>query len=112
VITVELPLRIESVANLREHYFAKARRTKAHRKAALAVLPCALPARVILVRIAPRALDGDNLQAAFKGFRDGIADRFGVKDNDPRLEWRYAQERGKPREYAVRVEITRLELFS
>ena len=35
-----------------------------------------------------------------------IADRLGISDNDPRVEWRYAQERGKPKEYAARVEIT------
>jgi hypothetical protein len=102
---VELPLRIESVANRREHWAVRARRTKAHRLAALAVPVHPLPCVVTLIRVAPRVLDGDNLQSGFKALRDGIADRLGVADNDPRVEWRYGQERGKAKEYAVRVRV-------
>lgn len=98
-----LPLRIESVANKREHWGKRAARAKAHRFAALAVPAHPLPCTVTLTRIAPRALDDDNLQSGFKALRDGIADRLGVKDNDPRVTWRYAQERGQPKQYAVRV---------
>lgn len=101
----ELPIRVESVANLREHWSVRAKRAKEHRLAALAVAPHPLPCTVTLVRIGPRALDSDNLQSGFKALRDGIADRLGVKDNDPRITWRYDQERGKPRQYAVRVTI-------
>ena len=101
----ELPLRIESVANRREHWAVRARRTKAHRLAALAVPVHPLPCVVTLIRVAPRALDGDNLQSGFKALRDGIADRLGVADNDPRIEWRYAQVKGKAKEYAARVRI-------
>lgn len=100
-----LPLRIESVANKREHWSVRHRRTKAHRLAALAIPPHPLPCVVWLVRIAPRQLDGDNLQSGFKALRDGIADRLGVKDNDPRVEWRYAQTRSRPKHYACIVEI-------
>lgn len=102
---IELPLRIESVANKREHWAVKARRTKAHRLAALAVPAHPLPCVVTLIRVAPRALDGDNLQSGFKALRDGIADRLGVADNDPRVKWQYAQVRGKAKEYAARVRI-------
>lgn len=106
-MTVELPLRIESVANKREHWATKARRTKQHRMAAMLACPTPhpLPCVVTLTRVAPRALDTDNLQSGFKALRDGIADRLGVKDNDPRVEWRYAQVRGKAKEYAARVAI-------
>lgn len=103
---IELPLRIESVANKREHWGDRSRRTKAHRLAALAVPVHPLPCVVTLVRVAPRALDDDNLSSGFKALRDGIADRLGVKDNDPRVTWRYRQERGKRKEYAARVVIT------
>jgi hypothetical protein len=37
-----------------------------------------------------------------KAHRDGVADAFGVADNDPRFTWLYAQERGTP---ALRIEI-------
>lgn len=102
---IELPLRIESVANKREHWSTRSRRTKAHRMAALAVPQHPLPCVVTLIRVAPRPLDGDNLQSGFKALRDGIADRLGVADNDPRIEWRYGQVRGKAKEYAARVKI-------
>lgn len=104
-----LPLRIVSVANLREHWRTKAQRAKAHREAVrltcgwLATHP--LPVTVRLVRIAPRPLDDDNLRTAFKSTRDGVADVLGVKDNDPRVRWEYGQERGRPKEYAARVVI-------
>lgn len=103
---VTLPLRIESCANLREHWAKRAKRAKEHRLAALAVPKQVLPCTVTITRVAPRALDDDNLQGGCKALRDGIADRLGVKDNDDRVVWRYSQEKGKPKEYAVRVTLT------
>lgn len=102
---IELPLRIESVANQRMHWGDKARQTRVHRMAAIAVPAHPVPCVVTLVRVAPRALDDDNLRSAFKALRDGIADRLGVKDNDPRVRWEYDQARGKAKEYAARVVI-------
>lgn len=104
-----LPLRIESVANKREHWAVTAKRTSTHRLAAISIqkhkVP-PLPCTVTITRIAPKQLDSDNLQSGAKALRDGIADRLGVNDNDPRVTWVYAQERGEPREYAVRIEIS------
>jgi len=105
VSTTYLPLRIESVANLREHWKKKAKRAKAHRFAMIAVPRHPLPCIVTLTRVAPRPLDTDNLSSAMKNVRDGIADRLGVTDNDPRVEWRYAQRKGEPKEYGMVVEI-------
>jgi hypothetical protein len=105
MIFVTLPLKIESVANKREHWAVRAKRSKAHRKAAIIIPKFPLPCQVVLVRIAPRELDTDNLQSGFKALRDGIADRLGVKDNDPRVEWIYEQKRGAPREYKVDVSL-------
>lgn len=103
--TILLPLALPSVANLREHWASRARRTKQHRNAAFAVPRAPLPCTVRLIRVAPRALDDDNLRSAFKAFRDGIADRLGVKDNDSRVTWEYDQDTGRGRPYAVRIEI-------
>lgn len=100
-----LPMHLPSVANLREHWAKRARRAKQHRMAALAVPRAPLPCTVRLTRVAPRALDDDNLRSAFKALRDGIADRLGVKDNDPRVEWQYAQDTGRGKPYAVCIEI-------
>ena len=63
------------------------------------------PLTVTMTRIAPRELDSDNLAISFKHVRDGIADWLGVNDNDKRVTWKYAQERGAPKHYAARVEI-------
>lgn len=122
--TAGAPLRIESVANLREHWAKKAARTAAHRamgkllahqaslwlrwKLSMAGervwrCPVVPRMRVTITRIAPRSLDSDNVQSAFKAFRDGIADHFGVDDRADWYEWRYEQRKGKPREYAVEV---------
>lgn len=115
MISVTLPLRLVSEANARGHWAKGARRAKQQRGVVrLAVraqwrrLPAgALTALVVtLTRIAPRQLDGDNLQRALKAVRDGAADALGVDDGDPRIAWRYAQERPPiPRSYAVRIEV-------
>lgn len=102
--TVTLPLRLVSGANAREHWGTRQARAKAHRAACLFVPSHPLPCVVLLTRLGPRELDSDNLAISGKHVRDGIADRLGVKDNDPRVEWRYEQEKSKT--YGVRVEIT------
>jgi hypothetical protein len=105
-VTFDIPIRTVSALNLREHWRKRAKRVKSERQAAYLITPYGvrLPCTVKLTRIAPRALDGDNWQAGAKGIRDGIADKLGVDDRDPRVTWEYGQERGKP--YAVRVTIT------
>ena len=66
-----------------------------------------LPLKITMTRIAPRRFDADNLgpQGAFKHVQDGIADALKVDDGDKRIEWVCAQERGRPKEYGVRIEI-------
>lgn len=101
-----LPIRIESVSNKRWHWTTRARLAKLHRLAALAVPVHPLPCVVMLIRVAPRELDDDNLSSGFKALRDGIAKRLGVDDRDPRVQWKYDQTRGRAKEYAARVLIT------
>lgn len=118
-ILVTLPIRAESVANLREHWRAKHARAQLHRTTAWAALRAVSQPKVILgpivvtiTRIAPRSLDSDNLASSLKATRDGVADWLGIDDKDtPRLQWRYAQERGKPKTYQVRVEVREQELM-
>lgn len=112
MIEVLIPVRIESVANLREHWAKRANRAKQHRMLAWAELRAADPGRklsgkvcVTLTRIAPRALDDDNLRSALKAARDGVADWLGVPDNHPAIEWRYGQEKGLPKQYALRIQV-------
>jgi len=117
VISVTLPLRISNPLNgsqgrsrAGQLYRAK-QRAEVRNVVRMALWPKLggrMPASgvtVTLTRIAPRALDDDGWEAGAKAARDGVADALGIRDNDPRVEWRYAQERGAVREYAVRLEI-------
>jgi hypothetical protein len=108
---IVLPLKIESTLNKREHWGARRKRAKQHRDSAYWGLAASkvrlpdLPQVIRLTRIAPRELDTDNLAGGFKSIRDGIADWLLIDDKDKRVEWRYAQEVGKPKEYACRIEL-------
>lgn len=110
-ILVEIPMPLPSVANLREHYMRRAKRAASQRRTVAIVMRSRvvwtlLPCSVTLTRVAPRPLDGDNLQHALKPARDGVADYLGVRDNDPSVTWLYDQARGKPRYQALRVEVS------
>lgn len=116
MISVTIPIRTVSEANAHEHWRVRQRRAKQQRETARIVLAnvvssaptryAGLPLIVTLTRIAPRALDSDNLSGSQKHIRDGVADWLGIDDRDPRIEWRYAQERGAPKTYAVRIEVS------
>lgn len=103
--TTHIELRTYSALNQREHWGKRARRAKHERMVGFTFTPRGLvpPLTITLTRIAPRQFDSDNLAASFKGLRDGIADRIGIDDGDPIVKWRYAQRRGKPKEYAVEM---------
>jgi hypothetical protein len=105
LLSLDLPLRLRSAANLREHWAEKARRIAQHRMLGrYAMVGISVPPRGLLrcrlTRIGPRRLDDDNLAAAFKGLRDGIAQAAGIDDGDARWAWVYTQEVG---EYAVSI---------
>lgn len=106
MVKIEFPLRLVSAANKREHWAVKAKRVKNERQVTWAFLinvKAPTPKKITLIRLAPRVLDGDNLQSSFKGVRDEVAKRFGFDDGDQNIEWAYAQEKSK--EYKVRIEI-------
>jgi len=117
-----VPIRTVSESNQREHWAVKAKRVKKQREATAFAMR--VPGanfylngiqfgifgwRITLTRIAPRSLDDDNLQGSQKAVRDQVAAELGLfSDADPRLTWHYAQARGQPKEYAVRVRIERV----
>jgi hypothetical protein len=111
MIWLVLPLHIQSEANSRQHWRAKACRVRTHRQvtamslAAMQGRPPAPPLTITMTRVAPRRLDDDNLASGFKAVRDGIADWLEVDDGDRRLTWQYAQRKGKPLEYAAEIEV-------
>jgi len=113
-LTIELPLKLGAGLNNRGHWRVAAQRAKQERSLALRVMGSELrtsgytltgPITITLTRISAGTLDDDNLQGACKHVRDGIADAFGVPDNDRRITWRYAQEKCKRGAFGVRVEV-------
>ena len=106
MISFTVPIRAPSTPNLREHWSARAKRTKAQRNAVRLRAPrwTSGPLLVVrLVRIAPRELDSDNVQGALKACRDAVASWLRVDDASPLVRWEYAQEKGEP---GIRVEVT------
>ena len=115
MVTVTIPLRLPSVANLREHWAKKAKRAKQHRGLAEMFTRNALGSRVLvypsmshrvtvtITRVAPRSLDADNCVSACKAARDGVADALDVDDGDERVTWQYAQRKGE-RALEIRIE--------
>lgn len=75
------------------------------------------PKSITLVRIAPRPLDTDSLAYSFAPIRDEVALQLGLGKKDSlgrhvaadgpndKTKWEYRNERGKPREYAIRIEL-------
>lgn len=119
----EVPVRLVSLLNAREHWGAKSRRAKVQRETArmcamaetlfgpvAAALADGSPLVVTITRIAPRQLDrDDNLNASAKHVRDGIADALGIDDRDPRVKWRYEQAKRAPGMYSCVVRIEEAE---
>lgn len=111
MIRVEIETKLPSCANERGHWkktsSAGGKRKLVKRQMELRGQPFhELPASVRLTRVAPRPLDGDNLQRAMKAVRDGVADWLGVDDRDERVRWFYAQAvDGRPRYQAARIEV-------
>lgn len=112
-VSALIPIKIVSEANVRECWQAKYSRAKEQKTAVAACLyPYGQYFRkpkgtftITLTRIGVRKLDGDNLQRGFKSCRDSVATILGIDDGSERIEWRYEQEKGKPKEYAARIEI-------
>ncbi len=111
-----VPIKTVSVLNVREHWSKRAKRAKLHRASAyghllseIGITRPEFPVTVTITRIAPRDLDGDNLQGALKACRDGVADYFRTDDRDPGIVWKYGQARGKAKEYGVKIDISQSE---
>lgn len=112
-----MPIRTVSEANMTgEHWTKKSMRHKNQRLAVSLLLKNRLfdvkmPCKITFIRIAPRSLDTDNLQSAFKTIRDCVSEiitgetKKGRADNDERLHFEYKQEKGITKEYAIRIEI-------
>ncbi len=104
-------LRTVSTANAREHWRARAERSRNERAAVrahfqheqIAPLEFGETCVVKLTRIGPARMDSDNVIGSFKAIRDQVADCLGVDDGDEAtIVFKYAREKG---EFAVRIEL-------
>lgn len=117
IITWQLPLKIANEANSTEHWTKKARRHKLQKRRITQQFlidkpPIFPPCKCIITRIAPNALDlHDNLRYSLKWVVDAIAENLtgdlvpGRADGNKQITWEYKQERGKVREYALRIQL-------
>jgi len=111
-----LPIKLVSEANVREHYFAKARRSHDQRRTIEIALASCRPMardgasyRVIMTRHGVRQLDDDNLARSCKSVRDEIARWLKVDDGDmSRVRWEYAQHTDG--RYGVTIRIVETNL--
>lgn len=118
LVRVEIPMKLPSASNLREHWSARHRRAKGQRAIvtaalkdfgkwngvyeAIAHLARGLDLEVTLTRVAPRRLDPNNVPSAFKSVMDAIAAHLGTDDRSDQYRWQYRQEKGPA---AVRIEV-------
>ena len=117
-LKMKLPIKTVSEANKGgEHWTKKHKRHKTQKNAVRLFLngkidETWLPCLITLTRIAPRFLDKDeNLPMAFKNIKDYICDilipgkQMGRADADNRIQVKYDQKKGNPKEYAIEIEI-------
>lgn len=107
---ITLPIKTVAGLNAREHWRKRSARVKGERTAACMGVKSLrgrplLPVVVTIVRLSAGTLDDDNLQGAAKAIRDGVADAYGIADNDPRIRWHYGQERCPRGQYGVRIAL-------
>lgn len=110
LIDITLPLRTKNPTNNRQHWRVVWKRSKKERGTAYMltkqkIIGMTFPVVVTLTRLSAGELDDDNLRSSLKAIRDGVADAFGMADNDKRLKFDYAQEKCKRGAYGVRIQI-------
>lgn len=118
IVNWHLPIKTASESNLGSEHWTKSAKRHRLQKEAIAKKfkveppPFTFPCLVILTRIAPRELDPlDNLPTSMKYVIDAVSENLtGIKlagraDRDKRISWEIKQKKGKPKEYAVQIEI-------
>jgi hypothetical protein len=116
IVDWKVPITTVSEYNLSEHWSKTHKRHKVQDEHIFVLFKnekpnISLPCHIKLSRIAPRELDFDNLTGSLKAVRDSVASYIipglapGRADGDKQITWEYNQEKGKVREYAVKIEI-------
>ena len=120
--SVTWPLHVESENKIRSsaNRFAMAGKIKRQRATVRLVLDATFTKRplahgrnrftVTLTRISAGSLDAhDSLPASMKAVADEVAAFLELDDRDPRIEWRYAQQKCRPKQWGVTITIEDLE---
>lgn len=68
-------------------------------------VPRAHRVAVLLTRVSPKVFDDDNLAAAFKSVRDGMAAWWGIDDGGDAVTWLYDDEKGPAHTHEVRASL-------
>jgi hypothetical protein len=113
----KIPMRTVSEGNVKEHWGKSGLRHNKQKKIVQLEFMIhkpniTLPCEIYLHRIAPRFLDEhDNLRMSFKYIVDSICEYIypglavGRADGMPGINILYFQEKGKPKEYAIEIQI-------
>jgi hypothetical protein len=106
----DIPVKTVSTLNTREHFRVGQVRKALHRATTRRIVHTLpkpqLPVIVCLTRHSAGTLDAhDNLPSAMKHVVDEIASWLGIDDADPRVQWRYEQEKCKRGLTWVSVEV-------
>jgi len=116
-INIPLPKELLSEGNKRDHWAKKYKRDQRRNQYIMTfwthhrIDKISTPCTVTFIRVSPRQLDFDNYVITCKGYRDFIADKIfpgkppGFADSSPEIKWVYNQERGKPKEYGLKIFI-------
>ena len=122
-LSIFIPLNkpLPSIANISEHWRAGVRRknilrnlVNSYSRAEILIREWNFPVKVTLIRVSPRHLDSDNLQAAFKTIRDTVASIFfpdkaaGRADDLPCFKWCYDQTKKGAKQYGFYILIEEL----
>lgn len=116
-----LPVEVVSEMNRRDHWAKRYRRAKNQKQIAFTLTRSharlfwdrmmnedRLRLIVTMTRIMrrrQRPFDSDNLAAAFKAVRDGVAKALGIDDGCNQVDWRYGQERNGGGWSGIRIAI-------
>jgi hypothetical protein len=105
-----IPVHVKNRANGghgKSHWPVTRERKKIRESSARSVIDRKLPLPVVvkLIRYGAGTMDEDGLLNSLKSVRDGVADAYGIKDNDPRISFEYDQQPAPQHCHGVRVEF-------
>ena len=114
-VEVDLPIRIHSEMNSRDHWRTVRKRASDHhiavhyslinfRELLRLIVGANRKIVVTITRLGPGTYDDDNLACGFKFCRDQVAKELGIDDGSNRFEWRYRQERSRVHSARVCIE--------